>query len=194
MGDPISPGMTVGGCAWMENEWLQTLTSDNKQMFRAKRFMDDILLWYVDSPQWDSQAFLRDFEQSTCYWDPLKLEPGSDGIFLETAFECNGDQITYRLKNPNEAGGDPKVWRYQHYSSYGGYYQKRATLFACLRKVHAMASDEEQLKISACAKLRECPSEGYRMHGVVARESRAEMKRRSTVYVSKSKRESNIYM
>ena len=155
MGDPISPGMTVGGCAWMENEWMQTLTSENKQMFRARRFMDDILLWYVDSPQWDSQAFLRDFEQSTCYWDPLKLEPGSDGVFLETAFECNGDQITYRLKNPNEAGGDPKVWRYQHFSSYGGYSQKRATLFACLRKVHAMASDEEQLKISALAKLRE---------------------------------------
>ena len=49
----------------------------------------------------------------------------------------------------------PERWRYQHFSSYGGYSQKRATLFACLRKVHAMASNEEQLKISALAKLRE---------------------------------------
>ena len=139
----------------MENEWMQTLASENKQMFKARRFMDDILMWYVDSPRWDSQAFVRDFEQSTCYWDPLKLEPGSDGVFLETAFECTDDQITFRLKNPNEEGGEPKVWRYQHFSSYGGYSQKRATLFACLRKVHAMASDEEQLKLSALAKLRE---------------------------------------
>ena len=138
------------------SRWGQRLKeSEIVDRLRAKRFMDDILLWYVRSPAWDSEAFLQDFEKSTCYWDPLKLEPGSDGIFLETAFECDGDEITYRLKNPNEAGGEPKVWRYQHFSSYGGYSQKRATLFACLRKVHAMASDEEQLKISALAKLRE---------------------------------------
>ena len=34
-------------------------------------------------------------------------------------------------------------------------YKLIVPLFACLRKVHAMASDEEQLKISALAKLRE---------------------------------------
>ena len=104
---------------------------------------------------WDSDRFIRDFESSTCYWDPLKLEPASEGTFLETAFACNGSTITHRLKNQNEAAGEQKVWRYQHFKSYGGYAEKRAVLFASLRKVHAMASDEDQVKRSALAKLRE---------------------------------------
>ena len=46
MGDPLSPGMTIGTCAWMEKEWMNTITVQDQQRFRAKRFMDDILLIY----------------------------------------------------------------------------------------------------------------------------------------------------
>ena len=37
MGDPISPGMTIGACGWMEDEWMQTLAPEVKRRFRAKR-------------------------------------------------------------------------------------------------------------------------------------------------------------
>ena len=30
MGDPHSPGMCIGACAWMEHEWMQTLTPQVK--------------------------------------------------------------------------------------------------------------------------------------------------------------------
>jgi len=87
MGDPISPGMTIGTCAWMENEWMGSLSRADKEMFRAKRYMDDILMIYSKNPSWDHERFLKDFEKSECYQAPLELEEGKPGTFLETPFE-----------------------------------------------------------------------------------------------------------
>jgi hypothetical protein len=36
MGDPLSPGMTIGACAWMEKEWMQTLTEEDKEMVHGR--------------------------------------------------------------------------------------------------------------------------------------------------------------
>ena len=47
MGDPHSPGMTIGACAWMEMEWLASLSADVKSSFRAARYMDDILMLFA---------------------------------------------------------------------------------------------------------------------------------------------------
>ena len=44
MGDPLSPAMTIGACAWMEEEWMQQIDEDTKRKFVAKRYMDDILV------------------------------------------------------------------------------------------------------------------------------------------------------
>ena len=35
MGDPHSPGMTIGACSWMEHEWMQTLDPATKDFFIA---------------------------------------------------------------------------------------------------------------------------------------------------------------
>jgi len=154
MGDPISPGMTIGTCAWMENEWMQSLAEPDKRYFRMKRFMDDICVAYVDHPRWDSAAFLQDLEKSHCYQEPLKLEAGRDGTFLETRFWIENNRIRFKLKNDNETHIDT-VWRYQHWESNSTFLQKRATLTACLRKVQSMASDPVCLGDSALAKIAE---------------------------------------
>ena len=83
MGDPISPGMTIGTCGWMENEWMQTLTKEDKRYFRAKRFMDDILLVYAQTPRWDAARFVSDMQQSVIYQEPLCLEPGTAPHFSQ---------------------------------------------------------------------------------------------------------------
>ena len=57
-----------------------------------------------------------------------------------------------RLKNANEDTCSLAVWRYHHYRSRVDYATKRATVFSTLRKVDRMASDPEQLTISAMAK------------------------------------------
>ena len=49
MGDPISPGMTIGTLAWMEKEWMKQLHPTDKQFFKGARYMDDVLLIYADS-------------------------------------------------------------------------------------------------------------------------------------------------
>ena len=76
MGDPLSPAMTIGTCCWMEQKWLGQQPPETKDMFRAKRYMDDILLMYVKSVRWQDAAFIKHFEASECYWPPLELEEG----------------------------------------------------------------------------------------------------------------------
>ena len=153
MGDPLSPAMTIGTCAWMEGQWLQTLKEADKQFFTAARYMDDILMVYADSPNWDSKCFLRDFEKSECYHPPLKLEDAAQGTYLESTFTVVGGKVfRFWLKNDN-ADGKRKIWRYQHFHSAAPYEQKRSTLAACLGKVTKMASDDDALIASAHAKL-----------------------------------------
>ena len=154
MGDPLSPGMTIGTCAWMENEWLKSIAQTDRKYFRMKRFMDDILMVYAQNSFWDSEKFVDDFVRSECYEKPLKLEEGKDGIFLETQFWTDGRTIGHKLKNDNADGGN-KVWRYHHWYGNSSFMQKRATLTACLRKVQHMASDPEQLRKGALDKIAE---------------------------------------
>ena len=61
MGDPNSPGMCIGACAWMENEWMQSLTKDTKERFSSIRYMDDVMTLTARSPNFDypTQALLR---------------------------------------------------------------------------------------------------------------------------------------
>ena len=71
MGDALSPGMTIGTCGWMEREWMNTLDEHTKKKFRAKRYMDDILL-LLNKQGWDYERFYKDFKESHCYMYPLK--------------------------------------------------------------------------------------------------------------------------
>ena len=155
MGDPHSPGMTIGTCAWMEHRWMQTLTRDTKSMFRAARYMDDILMIYADSPTFHSSNLLNNFN-SNCYTTPLKLEDGKPNTFLESTFEITkNNTIRHWLKNDNETGAPPTIWRYSHFNSYATFESKRAILIATLKKLHKMASDEQSLLSSAVQKLSE---------------------------------------
>ena len=178
MGDPLSPGMTTGACAWMEKDWMASIHPNDKKWFRCKRFMDDILLVFAKDSSWDSERFIEDFTKSECYWPPLKLEMGGEDTFLETTFKIkDGKTFLHRLKNANEGLEEPKVWRYHHYESYGSYTQKRATLLATLRKVHNMASNASQLLFSGAEKLKEFAKLGYprgirkTMCGIMARDT-----------------------
>ena len=151
MGDPLSPGMTIGACAWMEGKWLETM-QEHKDKFRAKRFMDDILIITAQTPEWNDKELIRSFKDQ-CY-ETLKLEEGNDGTFLETRYWKLGNKIRYRLKNDNEQG-KAKIWRYQHWHSNVPFMQKRATLTACLRKVQQQASDPAAMGSSALEKIAE---------------------------------------
>jgi hypothetical protein len=155
MGDSHSPGVCVGSCAWMEHEWLETVDTDSRERFMSRRFMDDVLTFYAHGPDWDEAKFL-DHLNNECYLPPLKLVDGGEGTFLETSF-CitEANEIRHWLKNENIQGTDPKVVRYAHFHSHADFGQKRATLMACLRKVHGMASDGLALRSSALQKLAE---------------------------------------
>ena len=103
MGDRLSPGMTIGTCAWMEREWMNTLTEADKKQFKAKRFMDDIIMICDTENDWEYGKFLKNFE-TECYQKPLKLEPGNEGTFLETQLWQEGGKIKHRIKNENRVG------------------------------------------------------------------------------------------
>ena len=127
MGDAISPGMTIGTCAWMEREWRAGLSPASSIYFEGCRYMDDILLAISRARNFDSARFLTDFMKSECYWEPMHLEDAGSGTFLETVFSINPDRtVRCRLKNVNE--NDTRVWRYHHYRSQLDYTTKRAIL------------------------------------------------------------------
>ena len=87
---------------------------------------------------------------------PLKLEDGGEGTFLETSFRVTKfNHIQHWLKNQNECGEPPKVWRYAHFDSHGDFNQKRSVMMACLKKVGKMASDQHVLQKSASQKIAE---------------------------------------
>ena len=160
MGDPLSPGMCIGTCAWMEAEWLAGMRASTKHFFKAARYMDDILMIMASPRYWDQERFLRDFTASECYWAPLKLEPCDGDVFLETEFsQTMSGRVRCRLKNVNS--DTTRVWRYHDYRSHLDYATKRAVLLSTLRKVDRMCSDESMRLESAVTKCKEFLRLGY---------------------------------
>ena len=49
MGDPVSPGLTIGTCAYMEDNFMRNIEEDTKQFFKAKRYLDDVLIVTADN-------------------------------------------------------------------------------------------------------------------------------------------------
>ena len=99
MGDPISPGMTIGACAWMENEWMESLSQVDKLMFKAKRYMDDIIMVYPKAEWWDYERFTADFARSEIYCKPLTLTDGDENTFLETILKVTENGFDYWLNH-----------------------------------------------------------------------------------------------
>ena len=154
MGDPISPGMTIITCARMEQRWTATLAAE-KTLFRAARFMDDILLVYAAHAGWDHGELVRKFTASECYSAPLTLVDAKEDTFLETTFAVKDNKFRHWLKNDNTAERPHSIWRYQHFASATPFQQKRAVIMACMQKVQRMASDKKAIYDSAVQKMAE---------------------------------------
>ena len=82
---------------------MQSLHKDTKDNFKAKRYMDDVLL-FMKKEGWDATRFYEDFKRSECYMPPLRLEEANDGIFgkgsllrnepqYPTKGVCSGDKF-----------------------------------------------------------------------------------------------------
>ena len=155
MGDPISPGMTIITCAWMEQRWMSTLDKTAKESFCAARFMDDILMIYAAHAGWDHDGVMQQFTASECYSAPLTLTDAKDDTFLESTFELRDNLFRHWLKNENTVQRPHTVWRYQHFASATAFQQKRAVIMACMKKVQRMASDKEAIQRSAIQKFAE---------------------------------------
>ena len=72
MGDPHSPGMCIGACAWMEKEWINKMGEKEKEFFRFARYMDDVITVYAKNKAFDHDKLL-DSQQTECYTSPPKI-------------------------------------------------------------------------------------------------------------------------
>ena len=171
MGSALSPALAVGTLAWMEQEWMASLSANTKARFRMGRYMDDVLTVVArNDHEWHADGLLRDFERSECYWSPLTLEAAESQHFLETSIDLNGDgRFRHRLKNVNEGREErPKVWRYHRWDSFANERTKLGVLMGCLLKVTRMASDNTSFWLSLECKMREFIALGY-PHAVMRR-------------------------
>ena len=79
---------------------MKTIDTDAKGRFRMGRYMDDVLTVIAkDDDKWDADAFMKDFESSTCYMPPLNLERAEPEYFLETRIELTKEG---RFRSPQE--------------------------------------------------------------------------------------------
>ena len=147
--------MTIVTCAWMEQQWMNTLTPVEKASIQAVRFMDDILMVYAANPMWESDDLIRRFTKSECYKEPLTLTDAKDSTFLETTFSITDNKFRYWLKNENSVVQPHTIWRYQHFASATAFQQKRAVIMACMKKIQLLTSDQSALYSSATQKLAE---------------------------------------
>ena len=69
-----------------------------KRFFKIKRFMGDILCFYVRNDHWDYETFIKDLCKSEVYVKPLTLEDGKAGTFLETSFRITNNKVEHWLK------------------------------------------------------------------------------------------------
>ena len=140
----------------MEMEWMNSLATKTKERFSTIRYMDDVLTLTARSDDFDEESFKADLHRSECYWEPLRLEDGGEGTFLETSYTITPDgSVRHWLKNVNDPDEETKVWRYAHYHSHTPWTAKRSVLTATLKKVDKMASDDVCLLKSALWKLAE---------------------------------------
>ena len=165
MGSACSPALCVGTLAWMEQTWMDGLGTEEKERFRMGRYMDDVLTVVArNDREWDADKFLREFESSTCYWPPLRLERADESCFLETKLVgiTRDGHFSHQLKNVNEGRAtQPMVWRYQRWDSFGSTSVKTGVLMGCLMKVEKMASDELSFRQSLAHKVQEFKALGY---------------------------------
>ena len=135
---------------------MSTVDAQTKARFLCGRYMDDVIMFTTEDHVLDRKKLVTDFSKSDCYLPPLKLEPARQDTFLETTFTITAkNEIRHWLKNDNDIGKPPKVWRYAHFASYMAFVQKKSVMLACMRKVHDMASDDKALYDSAIQKLSE---------------------------------------
>ena len=157
MGMEIAPAMTIGTCAWMEKEWMNTMTEENKRNIVGMRYMDDL---FIMSTKRKGKGIIANLEKEL-YWEPMKLLKTDDNTFLETEYEMTPTgNMKYWLKDTNK-GYDKKVWRYHHYDSGLPFFMKKAGVRMCLTKLEKMASDKMVLKNTAKNRLVELMDLGY---------------------------------
>ena len=153
--------MAVGTCAWMEARWKEKIDKKERGNVAIARYMDDCLIAENRKTSEEMNKTVRDYVEN-CYLPPLKLESAGSGIFLETQFTCSPEgELTYRLKNVNAGLKEPQTWRYQRYDSYVPQILKFGVIMGTLHKVERMASNGQQLGISAREKLLEFIQLGY---------------------------------
>ena len=126
--------MTIITCAIVEQRWMANLTAE-KTLFRAARFMDDILMVYAAHAGWDHSGLVRRLTASECYSAPLTLVHAKEDIFFETTFEVKENRFRHWLKDDNTTERPHTIWRYQHFASATPFQQKRAVIMACMKKI-----------------------------------------------------------
>ena len=154
MGDPHSPGITIGTCAWMEKEWLNTLEQEVRDNFVARRYMDDVIFFVAKNGEIDCDKLMNNFREE-CYWKPLSLTPAERHVYLETELFKKDNTIIHSMKNNNKRDQEYKVWRYAHYCSATSYQYKKQLVKATLTKLHKLCNDDYLLYHSALDKIQE---------------------------------------
>ena len=101
MGDPLSPAICIGTCAYIEMKWFDNLPNGIKTHARFTRYLDDIHMIANKGKIANYDDFIKlDFEKG-CYPTGLVLEETKDDEYLECKTIVGGKKIKIKHWNKN---------------------------------------------------------------------------------------------
>ena len=160
MGDPMSPALCIGSCAYLEMKWFESLPANIQPHVKFTRYLDDIFMianiGQNGIPESDFLALKKEFTEN-CYPPCLELEETPHDEYLECKVQTEGNVITTRHWNKNLthmiATGKQHYYKHQHFGSHTTNHSKRGALIGTWTRMSDNTNTTEGLHMAICEKM-----------------------------------------
>ena len=158
MGDPLSPAICIGTCAYMEMEWFDNLPPKIKTCTRFTRYLDDIYMIADKNKIENFDNFLIDFTKG-CYPSCLELKETKNDEYLECKTIIDGNSIKMKHWNKNlthlRSCGKQYYFKHQKFHSYTMDHNKRGAMIGTWTRMADNSNDDTLLREAVQEKIME---------------------------------------
>jgi hypothetical protein len=155
MGSPLSPVLAIMVCAYYENMFFKTCSTDERKRIEGIRYVDDIITigGFEDNNLYDKSKTMKVMHEfESCYHEDLILEEemiveNEFFTFLEGNIKIDdNNELIMKHKNINWANvrhyGKQKIKRFIHWSSFTSNRIKKSIVLGALNRILVHSSSE----------------------------------------------------
>ena len=164
MGDPMSPAMCIGTCAYIEMQWFDSLPADVKPHIRFTRYLDDIFM-VANRSNIQNYDELVDSFVKRCYPSCLELEETNSNEYLECKVVVNGSKLNIYHWNKNhihmQSNAQQYYYKGQHMQSYTTDQSRRGALIGTWTRVQDNSNNSTLMSTAILQKCDELRTLSY---------------------------------